>query len=231
SIDFILRYIHPKFSPLAQISKYISQTVLKNPMKPVFSPPKRFAVLIGIVITSLMSISLLIFNGFGFYLFLIFLLIASGLQSWFDYCLGCTVANFLVKKNLMMRGETVYDFSNNLRNLNSITMKDLSPNVIRDNLTEIAKKDGKITDKESRLIDQITLDLEAYSSLLDKALEDNVITEQEQRSLWHDRNTLVRKAYEIASEDGNVDESYSLVEVLIQILTKFEMIEHQEILK
>lgn len=96
-LDFILRYIHPKLSPLVFVVNIISRNVLKNEVLPYFSPPKRFAIFIGIIITGLMSLSLLLSIDFIYMLLTFILLLATVLQGFFGYCIGCHFFDILVQ--------------------------------------------------------------------------------------------------------------------------------------
>jgi hypothetical protein len=97
-VDFLLRYIHPKFSPNVYFHKLLNYSVLKNEPKLSFSPPKRFAILIGLVITGLMVVTDFIFIFHELFLILnLFLLLASFLQAFYDYCLGCEIYDLLLK--------------------------------------------------------------------------------------------------------------------------------------
>ncbi|OLS19789.1 MAG: hypothetical protein HeimC3_44100 [Candidatus Heimdallarchaeota archaeon LC_3] len=96
--DFILRYIHPKLSPNVRFHGLINNKLLKNKTKQSFSPPKRFAILIGIIITGLMVLTkfVIIFQEL-FVVMNIFLLVASFLQAFYDYCVGCEVFDLLIR--------------------------------------------------------------------------------------------------------------------------------------
>jgi hypothetical protein len=105
-VDFLLRYMHPKFSPNVYFHRFLNYSLLKNEPKPSFSPPKRFAILIGLIITGLMVITdfILVFPE----LFLIlnfFLLGASFLQAFYDYCLGCEVYDLLLRLGIKKQPE------------------------------------------------------------------------------------------------------------------------------
>ena len=109
-LDFTLRYIHPLYSPHTHFHRIIIYKLLHQDKKPSFSPPKRFAVLIGVIMTFLMSI-LAFFNIVILFQFIgIFMLIASGLQGFYNYCLGCTVYNWLIVSGFIKNSynETVY---------------------------------------------------------------------------------------------------------------------------
>lgn len=106
-LDFILRYIHPKLSPLVFVVKTISRNILKNEVLPYFSPPKRFAILIGIVITGLMSISLLFSIDYMWIILNFTLLLASVLQGFFGYCIGCKVFDILVRFKVIKQNKKI----------------------------------------------------------------------------------------------------------------------------
>ncbi|MHA2250508.1 MAG: hypothetical protein ACXAD7_09100 [Candidatus Kariarchaeaceae archaeon] len=72
---------------------------------------------------------------------------------------------------------------------------------IWDKLRDTALKDGIISDEENELISNIVLDVGAYSEMVDKALEDGVITEAEKIELFEGRMEILEKAYEIARQD------------------------------
>ena len=96
TIDFLLRYLHPKFSPIVRFFGLTSQ-FLQLQKKFKFAPPKRFATLIGLLLTSLISLftltGLVVFQ----YFFISLILIASFLQGFLDFCIGCEVYNWMIK--------------------------------------------------------------------------------------------------------------------------------------
>lgn len=106
-VDFLLRLIHPKFSPLVQFNMLIGQRFLKIGPNQHFSAPKRFAIFIGTTLTGLMVISE-VFQLFEFFLVLnLFLLFAAYLQGFFGYCLGCEIYNLLIKFKIIKSQVTV----------------------------------------------------------------------------------------------------------------------------
>jgi hypothetical protein len=109
-IDFLLRWFNPKYSPLAFICKIFHKNILNTKPEMVYSAPKRFAVLIGIILTGLMTIAFLLGFQILFIVLAVSLLIASSLQAIFDYCLGCEIYNVLVNANILRREENINQF-------------------------------------------------------------------------------------------------------------------------
>jgi uncharacterized tellurite resistance protein B-like protein len=176
-------------------------------------------MLIGLILTAIMSVSYLTGLEMLFTILLVFLIFASGLQSWFDYCLGCEVFNLLVKLGLLGRGKSAGDFNAYLAGLN--VANDVSTALIKMELHGLAMADGKISDEESRLIDQIVGDLHRYDTLLQEALTDGVITYEEKRLLWHDRERIVREAYNMANSDGTISkDEEDILSLLYDLLQK-----------
>lgn len=96
--DFLLRLIHPKLSPLVQINMLIGQRFLQVPPNQHFFAPKRFAILIGTVLTGLMVVTGFIFINYVIFVILnIFLLVAAYLQGFFDYCIGCEIYDLFIR--------------------------------------------------------------------------------------------------------------------------------------
>lgn len=96
-IDFLIRYINPKYSLLAQTIRIISTRILRQEPRPYYSAPKRFAILIGIIFSGIISLSIVLQVGLVTTIFTSFLLIASFLQGFFGYCLGCEIYSLLIK--------------------------------------------------------------------------------------------------------------------------------------
>ncbi|OLS27183.1 MAG: hypothetical protein HeimC2_12930 [Candidatus Heimdallarchaeota archaeon LC_2] len=112
-VDFILRYIHPRLSPLVISIKLINKNIVHKDVVPTFSPPKRFAILIGVVISGIASFGLL-FNFTLIYLVsMILLLFASFLQGFFGYCIGCELYDKLIKIGLISQNKRIRKNSSN----------------------------------------------------------------------------------------------------------------------
>ena len=94
-IDFFIRvFNNGKYSPLHIISDY-AVAKFSIPNKPTDRAPKRFAALIGFVISDLIFLfQLLQLEQLSFYL-AILLLVFSCLEGFLGFCAGCYVYAFL----------------------------------------------------------------------------------------------------------------------------------------
>ena len=99
--------------------------------------------------------------------------------------------------------------------------KELSSNDVWDALQKVALEDGVITEEERRLISNIVLDVEAYSNMVDKALEDGIINKNERVELFEGRIEILENAYSIAREDRSIssDETELLKSIVKMILS------------
>ncbi|OLS19919.1 MAG: hypothetical protein HeimC2_39450 [Candidatus Heimdallarchaeota archaeon LC_2] len=107
-VDFILRYIHPKLSPLVFINSSISKSILNTENRPKFSPPKRFAMLIGIIFSGSISLTIALNFVFAQQVITILLLVAAFLQGFYEYCVGCAIYDFLVKIGLISSNPPIH---------------------------------------------------------------------------------------------------------------------------
>lgn len=112
-IDFLLRYIHPKLSPLVLFASFVGRDILHNEIIPKFSPPKRFAILIGVIFSGIISVSILNELEFIQILFTTLLLFAAFLQGFYGYCVGCKVFDFLVKIKVINPNKPIGNGINN----------------------------------------------------------------------------------------------------------------------
>jgi Domain of unknown function (DUF4395) len=101
AVGFWLRVASgPRFSPLGQLATRVVAPRLGRP-KLVAGPPKRFAQLIGAVVTSSAAICF----GFGAIgasqLLLCLLIVAAGLESALGLCLGCVIFGYLMRTGLI----------------------------------------------------------------------------------------------------------------------------------
>ena len=92
AFDFLLRATGFFPSPLYFVAKKIS-AFLNFEKKAVFAGPKRFAAMLGFVMTALISI--FYDNQVGIYLGLSLIILAA-LESILNICVGCYIYNFLV---------------------------------------------------------------------------------------------------------------------------------------
>jgi hypothetical protein len=103
AVNYILSLsLGPRFSPLAFLAEFLVLPILQTRKKLIPGPPKRFAQLIG----ALLSLTIL----FGYYYFgnillaksVIFgLLFFSTLESVVGFCTGCFIFNLLMRAGLI----------------------------------------------------------------------------------------------------------------------------------
>ncbi len=90
---------------------------------------------------------------------------------------------------------------------------------IMSRLKEAALRDGIITEEENSLISNIVLDVEAYSQMVNKALEDGVIDGAEKIELFEGRMEILEKAYEIAREDHKItDDEKEILKTICKLV-------------
>ncbi|MFT3842090.1 MAG: DUF4395 domain-containing protein [Myxococcaceae bacterium] len=97
---FVIRAtVGPKFSPLALLAGRVVVPALKLKPQPTWATPKRFAQACGIVFTASASVLAL---GFHAELaaggVLVVLLACAALESFFGFCVGCRVYDFVGPK-------------------------------------------------------------------------------------------------------------------------------------
>ena len=93
----------PTLSPLGQFATRVAAPRLGH-AKFVPGPPKRFAQLIGAVLSSAAAICALLFGWDGAALVLVaMILVAAVLESVFAYCLGCVVFAALMRAGVIPR--------------------------------------------------------------------------------------------------------------------------------
>jgi len=104
--DFLMRYIHPKYSPIAQFFKILRRSTDQQP-RYHFAPPKRFAVLIGLTLTFLASLSILLSLVVMRYIFISMIITASFFQGFLGYCIGCELYNWLIQIGIIRSSEGI----------------------------------------------------------------------------------------------------------------------------
>jgi len=90
--DFSLRATGLFASPLYFVAKKVSE-FLYFEKKPVFAGPKRFAAMLGFVMTILIAFSY--DSQIGIFLGITLIALAA-LESVFNVCIGCYIYNFLI---------------------------------------------------------------------------------------------------------------------------------------
>ena len=92
----------PTLSPMGLIATKIIVPVLGNPNKPVAGPPKRFAQLIGFLLSLLAIIAEFVFSSTNIaYLLISVIGIFAALESILGFCAGCYVFAILMKYGLI----------------------------------------------------------------------------------------------------------------------------------
>lgn len=90
---------------------------------------------------------------------------------------------------------------------------------IIEQLTKMAKADGKITEEEENLLAEAQVNLMLYDQALNDALEDGIITEEEKELLDGLKEQMIQSSWELAKEsDGVSDDELKLLEVLTRKL-------------
>ena len=92
AFDFLLRATGLFASPLYFVAKKVSE-FLYFEKKPVFAGPKRFAAMLGFVMTIL--IAFFYDSQIGIFLGITLIALAA-LESVFQVCVGCYIFNFLI---------------------------------------------------------------------------------------------------------------------------------------
>ncbi len=92
----------PTLSPMGLIATKIIVPVLGNPNKPVAGPPKRFAQLIGFLLSLFAIIAEFVFSSTNIaYLLISVIGIFAALESILGFCAGCYVFAILMKYGLI----------------------------------------------------------------------------------------------------------------------------------
>ncbi len=95
TLDFLLKNIDPKYSPLTQLAK-LFRSLIRRPEKPVSFAPKQFAMRLGLIFSAvLLGLTCgcvarpVIFWGSALFISLMTL-------EWaFDFCVGCKIYGLL----------------------------------------------------------------------------------------------------------------------------------------
>jgi hypothetical protein len=104
-----------------------------------------------------------------------------------------------------------------------VTSNDLTSSDVWQILESIALEDGIITPEENKLISNIVLDVEAYTNMVDRALEDGVISKSETNELFEGRIEILEKAYTIAREDRKISkDEIELLKSIVNMILSIE---------
>ena len=90
----------PRFSPLGQLATRVIAPRL-GPAKLVPGPPKRFAQLIGAVVTTASAGCFLAGAVGAAQVLLVLIVVAAGLESGLGLCLGCVIFGYLMRVGLV----------------------------------------------------------------------------------------------------------------------------------
>jgi hypothetical protein len=101
AIGFWLRVAAgPRFSPLGQLATRVVAPRLGSP-KLVPGPPKRFAQLIGALVSSAAALCWALGAVGAGQILLGLLIVAAGLESGLGLCLGCVIFGYLMRAGLI----------------------------------------------------------------------------------------------------------------------------------
>ncbi|MCH8905960.1 MAG: hypothetical protein IH840_02635 [Candidatus Heimdallarchaeota archaeon] len=95
---------------------------------------------------------------------------------------------------------------------------------VTDDLDDRAKQDGKYTDEEIALLNNINTNIIKYYNLIEKFIEDDEIDDEENNKMISFENRIIEDAKTMANKDGEVSSDEralldSLIESFEQIKT------------
>jgi hypothetical protein len=93
-LDFLIRSINARFSPLARLARFILDK-LHIPPKPIGAAPKRFAARLGLLFSIILLALLYINCLIGYQIVFVLFTIAVGLEAIFKFCIGCKIYTIL----------------------------------------------------------------------------------------------------------------------------------------
>lgn len=93
-LDFLIRSINTRFSPLARLSRFVLDQLHITP-KPIGAAPKRFAARLGFLFSTTLLLLLYINCSIGYQIIFIMFIIAVGLEALFKFCIGCKIYTLL----------------------------------------------------------------------------------------------------------------------------------------
>jgi hypothetical protein len=90
-------------------------------------------------------------------------------------------------------------------------------------LIEVALADGVYSEEEESLLNSFMSDVENYSKVLEKALNDDVIDKKEHKELFEWRMKIVEKAYKTAREDLFISEDeMKILKTICKVILEIE---------
>ncbi|HWJ08435.1 MAG TPA: DUF4395 domain-containing protein [Nocardioides sp.] len=101
ALGFVARALTgPTLSPLGRLASSVIAPRL-GPAKPVAGPPKRFAQVIGAVVTGLAAVAVALDQLALAQVLLVLIIVAAGLEAFLAFCLGCTIFGWLMRAGLV----------------------------------------------------------------------------------------------------------------------------------
>lgn len=102
AVDFFIRgFVHPRFSPLAWLSKTTSSRLFTAKDKQLFFTPKRFAARIGLLLSGIAAGLTLVELPNYAAATLLLLGTFSFLECFLRYCAGCKIFGLLARYDLV----------------------------------------------------------------------------------------------------------------------------------
>ncbi|MHA2031024.1 MAG: hypothetical protein ACW99A_08705 [Candidatus Kariarchaeaceae archaeon] len=91
--------------------------------------------------------------------------------------------------------------------------------LIIESLGEVALKDQQISDDEFNILKQVSFDLIQYDKAMKKAMEDGIITTQEQLQLNNLKAQIEKNVITVANEDHKIsDDEAQIIKKLSEVL-------------
>ncbi|OLS20903.1 MAG: hypothetical protein HeimC3_38140 [Candidatus Heimdallarchaeota archaeon LC_3] len=124
------------------------------------------------------------------------------------------------KEDLLYSNEiNGYELQSTIKEMESQTKLNMT-NLVRDLMVE-ANKDGIITEEERKLIDTVSVDLETYFDALNHALEDGIITPDEEEKLEEIKENILKRTYIVARKDQKItDDERNLMKKLASYMVE-----------
>lgn len=98
--------------------------------------------------------------------------------------------------------------------------------MVKTEVTNIAKRDGVITDEEQRLIDSIVNEMTKYKVIMEKALDDDEINPKERNTLFRAKLQIIKNSVKTIREDFNVsNDEQEIINGLQKILPEISRFE------
>ena len=129
---------------------------------------------------------------------------------------------YVIAPDRIQRTEQGYQIQTDIPTLEREMKRHLT-NLVRDLMVE-AGKDREMTADEHTLIDAVSVDLDTYQEALDDALEDGVLSREEEQQLEAIKSDMLSKVCALASHDAVITRDER---ALIEKLAAY-MVDHQD---